>query len=349
MFAFRSSSPTPDPQSPEALGPDPPLSATPEYGTLGPGSDIARADAKGTASSAASVSTPISKRYGPLFAATIGIFFAVLAGSIGSAHAAWGRFAGLLAPHGAVDSRTPTRRDTRQLDRLQPQTQAETLLEQAVGHSDGAVDQIAVRVDRWQGKLQWNPQIATLTTAALNSSDMRVRESGIEVELAAYGLAKNAASLDYVLSAAASSDHAQKIWALWALGLMANRGVAPHRGVQVLIAHLKDSDEDERHWAVEGLALAGTSETIEPLLLTMHNDPSAAVRESAACSLGESGMYTREQRLTAVPQLLAYTDDPALDAGTQGWAFRALADITGQHLPNDSAAWHDWYASNRIE
>ena len=54
---------------------------------------------------------------------------------------------------------------------------------------------------RWiagREKLNWNSQIATLTTAALNSNDMRVRESGIEVELAAYGLAKNSASLEYL-------------------------------------------------------------------------------------------------------------------------------------------------------
>ena len=117
---------------------------------------------------------------------------------------------------------------------MKPQKQAETLLELAVGHNDGAVDQISSRVDRWQGKVQWDSQIATLTTAALNSSDMRVRESGIEVELAAYGLAKNSASLDYVLKSAESPDHAQKIWALWALGLMGNRGVQTERVVQVL-------------------------------------------------------------------------------------------------------------------
>ena len=44
---------------------------------------------------------------------------------------------------------------------------------------------------------------------------MRVRESGIEVELAAYGLAKNTASLNYLLTTAESSNHAQRIWALW--------------------------------------------------------------------------------------------------------------------------------------
>ena len=230
---------------------------------------------------------------------------------------------------------------------MKPQKQAETLLELAVGNTAGATDQIASRVDRWPGHVQWNSQIASLSTAALNSNDMLVRQSGVEVELAAYGLAKNSASLDYLLKAANSPDHAQKIWALWALGLMGNRGVQPDRVVEVLTSHLADSDPESRHWAVEGLALTGSDETIQPLLQIMHDDPSPIVRESAACSLAQSGMFTQQQRLTAVPQLLNYTDDSSLDAQTHAWAFQALNDITRQHLPNDPAAWRDWYQSAR--
>jgi hypothetical protein len=59
-------------------------------------------------------------------------------------------------------------------------------------------------------------------------------------------------------------------------------------------------------------------------------------------------MFTREQRLSAIPQLLNYTDDPSLDTQTHAWAFQALTDITGQRLPNDSAAWRSWY-ENRSE
>lgn len=224
-----------------------------------------------------------------------------------------------------------------------PQKQAETLLELAVGQTAGATEQISSRVDRWQGKLQWDSQIASLTTAALNSNNMQVRESGVEVELAAYGLAKNSASLDYLVQTSGSANHQQKIWALWALGLMGNRGVERDQVLQVLNAHLKDADADSRRWAVEGLALVGTDQTIEPLLKTMHDDPAPLVRERAACALAESGIFTPQQRMTAVPQLLNYTDDASLDAQTKGWAFQALNDITHQHLPNDSAAWRNWY------
>jgi hypothetical protein len=313
------------------------------YGTLGPTSDMAPS-ASGGAGPASTVEAP---RLGPYFAVAIGVLLAVLVGSIGSTRPSWAGFTNFVSTQSGETSPAQSAKDLNHLDRLKPQKQAETLLELAVGHSDAAMDQISTHVDRWQGYVKWNSQIATLTTAALNSSDMRVRESGIEVELSAYGLAKNSAGVNYLLKSADSADHAKKIWALWALGLMGNRGVETDRIVQVLTAHLKDSDEDSRHWAVEGLALVGGPSAITPLLQTMHDDPSPEVRESAACSLAQAGMFSREQRLSAVPQLVNYTDDPSLDARTHAWAFQALNDITRQHLPNDSTAWRRWYESTK--
>lgn len=315
---------------------DPRLQPTPDYGTLGPGSDIPGLGPRNAPPSPASGNSALRSAH--LIAAVVGMAAALIVGMT-KAHPIW--------PN-SVPSRSKepaSARDLPQIDRMKPQKQAETLLELAVGHSEGAVDQISSRVDRWNGQVQWNSQIASLTTAALNSNDMRVRESGVEVELAAYGLAKNAASLEVVLKNVDSHDHSQKIWALWALGLMANRGVESERIVGLLADHLKDNDPDSRRWAVEGLAVAGRDQAIQPLLATMHDDTSPMVRERAACSLAESGMFTHDQRMTAVPQLLNYTDDPALDAQTQGWAFQALGDITHQRLPRDSAAWRNWYES----
>lgn len=315
---------------------DPRLQPTPDYGTLGPGSDIPGLGPRNAPPAPASRNSALRSAH--LIAAVVGMAAALIVGMT-KAHPIW--------PN-SVPSRSKepaSARDLPQIDRMKPQKQAETLLELAVGHSEGAVDQISSRVDRWNGQVQWNSQIASLTTAALNSNDMRVRESGVEVELAAYGLAKNAASLEVVLKNVDSHDHSQKIWALWALGLMANRGVESERIVGLLADHLKDNDPDSRRWAVEGLAVAGRDQAIQPLLATMHDDTSPMVRERAACSLAESGMFTHDQRMTAVPQLLNYTDDPALDAQTQGWAFQALGDITHQRLPRDSAAWRNWYES----
>lgn len=313
------------------------------YGTLGPTSDFQA----GTEGDRGPVSHPPMPRLRfQVLAAAMGAFFAVVAASLGSAHSAWPRFANLFAVGGNESAPAPaSAQDLRQLDRLKPQKQAEALLQLAVGRSDGAVDQISSRVDRWQGKLKWTSQIASLTGAALNSSDMHVRESGIEVELAAYGLGKNSASFDYLVRTAGSRDHAQKIWALWALGLMGNRGVGTARAVQILTDHMKDVDQESRQWSVEGLALIGTPQTIPLLLTAMHDDPSPLVREAAACGLAESGMFTAEQRLSAVPQLVNYTDDPSLDAQTHAWVFQALSGITHQHLPNDAEAWRSWYES----
>jgi hypothetical protein len=307
---------------------DPRLRPTPDYGTLGPGSDVS--DSRQAANPGAPKN--FSLRTLHLLAAVAGMLLAIIAGMLNNLHR-------------PSPTRHPTTAaDMRQLDRMTQQKQAETLLELAVGQTAGANEQISSRVDRWPGHVKWSRQIANLSAAALNSSDMRVRESGIEVELAAYGLGKNSTSFDYLIKSAESPNHQQKIWALWALGLMANRGVQADRAVEILTAHLKDSDVDSRRWAVEGLALTGSDQTIQPLLLMMHDDPSPLVRERAACGLAESGMYTPQQRMTAVPQLLNYTDDPTLDAQTHSWAFHALNDITQAHLPNDSATWREWYA-----
>lgn len=330
---------------------DPRLQPTPDYGTLGPGSDLGPGFAmnlRGRESNPVWVRQPANpRRLVLILAAGLGLLVAVLTGSDASAPASWLSLENLFSVHEALPAAAA--KDTRQLDRMKPQKQAEALLELAVGGSDGAAEQISSRLDRWQGRVKWSPQIATLTTAALNSSDMRVRESGIEVELAAYGLAQNGASLDYLLRTAASSDHARKVWALWALGLMANRGVETDRVVEALTGHLKDADEDSRRWAVEGLALSGATETIEPLLQTMHDDASPNVRERAAASLAESGMFTLEQRMNAVPRLLSFTDDPSLDARTRAWAVQALSDITHQHFGNDASAWRNWYNSTKAD
>jgi hypothetical protein len=317
------------------------LQPTPDYGSLGPASDIdigevvARSDARRRSLQAVR---------GPMVAVAVGGLLAALWVSVGSARGTRGHLSHSLAP---ATGPSPSLTKDPGLDRLKPQKQAEALLELAVGNPDtAAVDQISMRVDSWRGKLKWSPQLATLTSAALNSSNLRVRESGIEVQLSAYGLGKSSSNVDLLVNDAASSAHDRKIWALWTLGAMANRGVEAERVVQVLTSHLKDSDEDSRRWAVEALALVGTTSTVEILLRTMHDDPSPLVRERAACNLAEGGLLSHEQRLAAVPLLLNYTDDPSLDAQTHIWAFQALGDITAQRLPNDSSAWRNWYESN---
>lgn len=328
--------PSGDSSASPAPGADPRLQPTPDYGTLGPGSDVAGYGQ--TANQASQRKAPPKALH--LIAALAGMVAALMAGAVKNIHHP---HAGVLKSEPAQSAKAGSASDSQELDRMYPQKQAEILLQQAVSHSPTAVEEISSRVDQWRGQVQWNAQIASLSTAALNSDDMRVRESGVEVELAAYGLAKNSQSLEYLMKTVDSGDHSQKIWALWALGLMANRGVEPGRVVDVLVSHLGDTDVELRHWAVEALALSGSDAAIGPLLKTMHDDSAPLVRERAACGLAESGLFTPEQRASVVPKLIEYSDDPSLDAPTHAWAFHALSDITHQSFGNDSAAWRSWY------
>jgi hypothetical protein len=333
--------------------PDPRLQPTPDYGALGGTPEVANSSLPPATGAPDSGRRPGNLRAFQWLAMIAGIMAALVVSGGGGPSAAWGKITtAFMPPEKSVES--AARFSDRDLDRQRPQKQAEILLARAVSRNDGtpaeAEAQIQARLSTWHGKLHWDSQLSDLTTVALNSNDQSVRASAIEVQLAAYGLSKSASTADSLIRRAEARDHAQKIWALWALGLLGNRGVETERVIEILAKHVKgasqDPDEDSRRWAVEGLALVGTSPTISILLDVMHNDSSALVRERAACSLAQSGMLTHEQRLIAVPQLINYSNDPVLDAQTHAWAFQALSDITQQHLPNNSVAWRNWYQNS---
>jgi hypothetical protein len=130
------------------------------------------------------------------------------------------------------------------------------------------------------------------------------------------------------------------------VGGLGNRGIEPDHAFSILENYLHDPDEMTRFWAVEGMALLGSDNTIQPLLDTFRSDPSPKVRERAACSLAQSGMLTKEQRMTAVPSIINFLDDASVDAPTRGWAVQALNDITAASLGNDANAWRNWWAQH---
>lgn len=83
-----------------------------------------------------------------------------------------------------------------------------------------------------------------------------------------------------------------------------------------------------------------------------HSDPSADLRERAACNLADSGMLSREVRQKAVPELVRLSQDPSLDAMTRKWVFQALREITQQlreitqqKIGDDPSRWVSWYGS----
>ena len=313
------------------------LKPTPDYGSMGPTSEL-----------------PSPKSVKP--GGNPRVFVAVAAGALlglafvsgGTARAAWTEISQFLSLQGKPEPASPaimSAHELEKLDRTSSQHQAELLLERAINHYEGANDQIAARDDNWRSHLKLSPQLNSLITTGLNSNDLRVRAAAIEVDLAAMNVPKTADNMESLIRQAESGPQSQRIWALWTVGLLGNRGVAPERASQVLVAQLQDSNPEIRHWAVEGLAYLGTNETIAPLLQIFHDDPSSMVRERAACSLAQSGMLTQEQRRSVIPRLLNYADDASLDAQTHTWVYHALRDITGQNLPEDPGVWRNWYST----
>jgi HEAT repeat protein len=229
------------------------------------------------------------------------------------------------------------------LTSMAPQQQAEFLLERAINHYEGATEELIARAPRWAGRVTSTDRLESLFRTAINSDDMRVRTAAIEVNVTSRGLKRTEATIDRLEPAAREGAQGVRANALWDIGLLGNRGIRPDRAFAIISASLRDANVNIRYWAVEGLAYLGTDEVIEPLLDVLHDDPSAMIRERAACSLAQSGMLNEAQRWRAVSQLLDFTTDGALDAQTRSWVFQALRDITGQTLPPDTWAWRRWY------
>ena len=227
--------------------------------------------------------------------------------------------------------------------RLAPQEQAERLLERAIARDAEALDIIGKDVNGWRGHLQNTDRLFDLVHTALNSQDLRVRGSALEIDLAANNLKKSPQSVAHLVQQLRDNP-ADRSWALWRLGALGNRGVEPEIVLARLLTYAHDRDEETRYWAVEGLAMLGTDAAVDPLLDRFAYDPSAKVRKRAGCNLAKAGMLTKEQRLAAVPNLLNLFDDDAIDSSTRGWVYGALRLITGAELGNDANAWRKWWA-----
>lgn len=227
--------------------------------------------------------------------------------------------------------------------RLTPQDQAQQLLDRAIHHDTRSLELISQNVDVWRGHLNDDGRLFDLIHGALNSDDIRVRGAALEVDLAANNLSKTPETVARLVKKL-HDDPANRPWALWRLGALGNRGVQPDLVAAQLLTYAHDRNEDTRYWAVEGLAMLGSDASIDPLLDRFAHDRSTRVRQRAACNLADSGMLTREQRLAAVPELLNFFDDDAMDPATRGWVYGALRTITGVQLGNDANAWRQWWA-----
>jgi hypothetical protein len=273
----------------------------------------------------------------------------MIAAGSGSLRAAWEPLAeamGLTEQHTPTSASVLSEHELEALDGMTPQSQAELLLERSINHYRGANTEIATRVIGWRGQITLNERLERLFVTAINSDDLEVRIAGVEVDIAARNLTKDPSTVDRLEPVARTGEQGPRVNAMWDLALIGNRGVERERIFDILMASLHEENQNIRYWAVEGLAYLAVDAAIEPLLGIFHDDPSPMIRERAACSLAQSGMFSAAQRRTAIPRLLDFTEDAALDDQTRSWVFQALRDITGQSLPRDGHAWREWYKAS---
>jgi hypothetical protein len=236
-----------------------------------------------------------------------------------------------------------TNTDVEAISHMAPQQQAERLLELAIKRPDQSLGLIHKNLDSWRGHLEDTEQLFHLVLAALDSNDPRVRVAAVEIDLVANNLRKSPQSLAKLLHQI-HNDPDSRYLALWRLGALGNRGVEPSTVLTTLLRYSHDSNQQTRFWAVEGLAMLGTTESIDPLLSILAHDPAKQVRERAATNIARSGMLTGEQRLTAVPQLLNLLDDDSIDSATLDLVYASLQVITGASFGKNPEAWREWWA-----
>src|ERR1700739_2054814 len=124
MDVFSHSSPGCDPQASAAPIAGPGVPPAPDYGPLGPGSDVPAGGLN---------SAPRLREARPLvlfLAVALGMLLIVLTGKAGSSPVVWSHFSRFFSARAAAPSAVlASAPDSRQLDRLKPQGQAEALLE----------------------------------------------------------------------------------------------------------------------------------------------------------------------------------------------------------------------------
>lgn len=225
------------------------------------------------------------------------------------------------------------------------QAEAEQILAKVAAGDRAAADQALARSSDWTGKTQRTSRSEQLVSTAINSPDLHAREAAVQAELALDGVPLNETGLGQVKEAIGNPH--QRLWALWMMGALANRGVDPVHTTKIIETYLADPQVAVRAGAVDALALVASDETVPMLLDRFRNDPSPVVEERAACDLAESGMYTHDQRMTAAASLVAWLDDASLNAQQHGWILQSLGDISGKQLGMEAGAWRDWYQETR--
>ncbi len=267
--------------------------------------------------------------------ATIGIFSVAMCAAIGLL--AWGI---QRAVRGVFSSTTQSGGQSgRSPVDAGKQAEAETLLARVAAGDSAAANEVLSKAESWTGRTRPTAKTDQSIGTSINLKDENLRASALQAQLALNNISIDVKGFNRLEQA--SSNPAQRAWALWLLGALGNRGVDPDHAAKIIESYLNDPSVTVRSNAVIGLALLGTDETIPMLLDRFRNDPSPTVQELAACGISESGMYTHQQRMAAAATLIGWLHDSLLSAQQRNWTVQALHDISGQNLGAGSAAWRN--------
>jgi HEAT repeats len=229
---------------------------------------------------------------------------------------------------------------------LPAQSQAEELLDRAIGHDERARELFDQQVESWVGHIRLTDHMKQLERRSEFSSDLRVRYANADINLTLDGWQKNDRAAEMLIDRARTDLHYRPA-AVYFLGMLAGRGVAYERIHPVLLDYAKhDPDAYVRQWAVEGMRYLGKDEALDELFESFTQDPSDSVRERAGCNLSDCGNFTRAQRMRMVPKFLGLISDPSINAQMRDWSYMALREITDANVPSDPQAWKNWYGSH---
>lgn len=294
-------------------------------------------------------------------AASIAIFFAMVAGMIGFMTWRMTSFTSRTknSRTAAAASVKPVARrtfsgpltdaDVERLGAMPAQAQAEELLERAIGHDTRALKLFDHLQDGWVGHLSMTDRMKQLERRSEFSKDLRVRYANVDINLALEGWQKNEQSANQLMERA-RTDPQHRAWAVYYLGMLAGRGVDYDRIHEVLLNYARnDKDAIVRQWAVEGMRFLGKDEVLDELFISFTEDPSNSVRDRAGCNISDCGIFTRKQRMRMVPQLIDLALNPRTTGQMRTWTFLALQEITDVNLPADALAWSRWYQEHGAE
>ena len=234
---------------------------------------------------------------------------------------------------------------------LQPQDQAEELLERSIQHDARALTLLESHMGDYKGVVRSSPRMAQLLNRADISRDLRVRAAFIDLNLAMDGWERDNNAAETLIARARNEGNPQtRAYDVYYLGMLGGRGIETQQIHSELLGWARnDPDAYVRQWATEGMRFLGTDQAINDLFEIFASDASNSVRDRAGCNVSECGMFTRKQRMSMAPKFIELAENPATNAQMRSWCFLALSEITDARVQPDAKAWRNWYEQHGKE